>query len=143
MPRNDNWRKPKSCSREEAILLRSESCSDRGAGVRDAVRRACGSHATSAMGSARPDRSVGVVTQYWGRPLETSASRLANQTRVARWSGTASLAKKWNDHHDKPVKPSFLLEVMALDLLALPWGGSYPRELRQFFASATASLDEE
>lgn len=53
------------------------------------------------------------------------------------------MIKKWNDHQDKPVKPSFLLEVMALELLSPPWGGSYPRELRQFFASAAAALDEE
>jgi hypothetical protein len=53
------------------------------------------------------------------------------------------MIKKWNDHNDRPVKPSFLLEVMALKLLDPPWGGSYARELRQFFATAAHALDDE
>ena len=32
---------------------------------------------------------------------------------------------------------------MALELLDPPWAGSYPRELRQFFASAAQALDQE
>lgn len=60
-----------------------------------------------------------------------------------KWKPAVKMIKKWNDHQEKPVKPSFLLEVMALELLAPPFGGSYPRELRQFFASAAASIDEE
>lgn len=32
---------------------------------------------------------------------------------------------------------------MALELLDLPWAGSYPRELRQFFATAWQAIDEE
>ena len=60
-----------------------------------------------------------------------------------RWKPLVKMIKKWNDHNDKPVKPSFLLEVMALELLDAPWAGSYPRELRQFFASAARALDEE
>ena len=60
-----------------------------------------------------------------------------------KWKPTVKMVKKWNDHHDKPVKPSFLLEVMALELLTPPYGGSYARELRQFFASAGQSIEEE
>lgn len=60
-----------------------------------------------------------------------------------KWKPAVKMIKKWNDHQEKPVKPSFLLEVMALELLAPPFGGSYARELRQFFASAAASIDEE
>jgi hypothetical protein len=67
----------------------------------------------------------------------------ANAAFDKRWKPVVKMVKKWNDHHDKPVKPSFLLEVMALELLAAPWGGSYPRELRQFFASATDRIEDE
>ncbi len=67
----------------------------------------------------------------------------ANEAFDKRWKPTVKMIKKWNDHNDKPVKPSFLLEVMALELLSAPWGSSYPRELRQFFASAAASIDDE
>jgi hypothetical protein len=60
-----------------------------------------------------------------------------------KWKPAVKMVKKWNDHNNKPVKPSFLLEVMALELLTPPYGGSYARELRQFFASAAASIGEE
>jgi predicted nucleotidyltransferase len=66
----------------------------------------------------------------------------ANAAFSERWKPVVKMVKKWNDHHDKPVKPSFLLEVMALELIDPPWGGSYPREVRQFLASAHVRLDE-
>lgn len=67
----------------------------------------------------------------------------AQQAFDKKWKPLVKMIKKWNDHNDKPVKPSFLLEVMALELLSPPYGDSYPRELRQFFASAAASINEE
>jgi predicted nucleotidyltransferase len=67
----------------------------------------------------------------------------ANEAFAKRWKPVVKMVKKWNDHNDKPVKPSFLLEVMALKLLDPPWAGSYPREVRQFFATAAHALDEE
>ena len=30
--------------------------------------------------------------------------------------------KKWNNQQDKPIQPSFLIEVMALDILKPNWG---------------------
>lgn len=68
---------------------------------------------------------------------------VAHKAFDEKWKPAVKMIKKWNDHHDKPVKPSFLLEVMALELLSPPYGGSYARELRQFFASAAASIEEE
>jgi predicted nucleotidyltransferase len=67
----------------------------------------------------------------------------ANEAFAKQWKPVVKMIKKWNDHNDKPVKPSFLLEVMALKLLDPPWAGSYARELRQFFATAAQALDEE
>jgi predicted nucleotidyltransferase len=58
-----------------------------------------------------------------------------------KWKPAVKMVKKWNDHHQKPVKPSFLLEVMALELFTPR--GAYAREVRQFFASATARIEEE
>jgi hypothetical protein len=66
----------------------------------------------------------------------------ANKAFDEQWKPVVKMAKKWNQHHDKPVKPMFLLEVMALDLLHPPWGGSYPYELKEFFATAADRLDE-
>src|SRR6266540_253226 len=37
----------------------------------------------------------------------------ANEAFAKQWKPVVKMVKKWNDHNDKPVKPSFLLEVMA------------------------------
>jgi hypothetical protein len=51
------------------------------------------------------------------------------------WKGIVRMAKKWNAFRDKPVKPSFLIEVMALELLVPPFGGDFRYELKSFFAA--------
>jgi hypothetical protein len=51
------------------------------------------------------------------------------------WKGIVRMAKKWNAHGGKPVKPSFLIEVMALDLLVPPFGGNFRYELKGLFAA--------
>lgn len=52
------------------------------------------------------------------------------------WKGLVRMIKTWNRHHDKPVKPSFLLEVMALQLFDGHFGGDYRYEVKAFFSSA-------
>jgi len=52
------------------------------------------------------------------------------------------MVKRWNQEKDKPVKPSFLLEVMALQILRPPFGGDYPYEFMAFFATAADRIDE-
>lgn len=64
----------------------------------------------------------------------------ANKAFSRQWKPLVKMAKKWNQHNGEPVEPSFLIEVVALRLLDGPWGGSYPYELRQFFASAADRL---
>ena len=71
---------------------------------------------------------------------ETRATE-ANQRCDTRWKPLVKMIKKWNEHHDKPIRPSFLIEVMSLDLLTT-WGGSYPRELKAWFATASYAIDE-
>lgn len=89
-----------------------------------------------------PDRDR---DEWIGTDPEVHAQKAtdANKAFSDEWKPVVKMIKKWNDHHDKPVKPAFLLEVMALSLVCPPWGGSYPRELRQFFASAADRLHEE
>jgi hypothetical protein len=53
------------------------------------------------------------------------------------WKGMVRMVKAWNNEKGKPVKPSFLLEVMALDLLQPPFDGNFPYEFMHFFASAS------
>ena len=53
--------------------------------------------------------------------------------------GMVRMIKAWNNEKGKPVKPSFLLEVMCLDLLRPPFGGDVelprPRHARQEVAA--------
>lgn len=63
----------------------------------------------------------------------------AHQAYSNEWKGLVRMAKYWNNNpkhgSDKPVKPSFLIEVMALECLHGGWGGSFDREIQSFFAT--------
>jgi hypothetical protein len=50
--------------------------------------------------------------------------------------------KKWNSQKGKPIQPSFLIEVMALEILKPSWGGDYRRETQAFFATLADRLHE-
>lgn len=67
----------------------------------------------------------------------------ANTAYGGRWKALVRMIKKWNDHRDRPVKPSFLLEVMALGILNRGFGGHYSLELQTFFATAAQRISEE
>lgn len=67
----------------------------------------------------------------------------ANASYGGRWKALVRMIKKWNDHRDRPVKPSFLLEVMALGILNRGFGGHYSLELQTFFATAAQRISEE
>lgn len=66
----------------------------------------------------------------------------ANQNFGEQWKPLVKMIKKWNDVHGRPIEPSFLIEVMALELITGEWTGDFRRELRQFFASAADSIDK-
>jgi len=50
------------------------------------------------------------------------------------------MMKYWNNHHDKPVKPSFLLEVMALECLHPPFNGRFDYEFQSGFLATFGDL---
>lgn len=52
-----------------------------------------------------------------------------------KWIPFVKMVKGYNREADQPVRPSFLLEVMALDLVKEPFG-RYQDEMRWFLASA-------
>jgi len=60
----------------------------------------------------------------------------SNKAFSEQWVPIVKMLKKWNRTHEKPVTPPFLVEVMALQLLAPPFSGGYPYELKSFFATA-------
>jgi hypothetical protein len=45
------------------------------------------------------------------------------------------MLKYWNNHHGKPIKPSFLLEVMALECLHAPFNGRFDYEFQSAFTT--------
>lgn len=62
----------------------------------------------------------------------------AHQAYSSEWKGLVRMVKYWNNnprHGEKPVKPSFLIEVMALECLFGGWGGRFDYELQGFFAT--------
>lgn len=66
----------------------------------------------------------------------------AHEAYQREWKPLVRMIKKWNRHQGKPVAPSFLLEVMAIELLVPPFSGGYPYELKSFFASAANRIYE-
>lgn len=81
--------------------------------------------------------------------MSTNPQRHAEMTSAANaafdkhWVPLVKMVKKWNEHNAAPVVPSFLLEVMALQLMDPPWVGGYAREVRAFFASAAERIADE
>lgn len=62
----------------------------------------------------------------------------AHQAYSSEWKGLVRMVKYWNNnpsHGEKPIKPSFLIEVMALQCLYGGWGGSFDREMQSLFAT--------
>lgn len=66
----------------------------------------------------------------------------AQKAYDGEWKGLVRMMKYWNNHHEKPIKPSFLIEVMALEVLYAPYGGERAREMQGFFATLAARIDE-
>lgn len=66
----------------------------------------------------------------------------AQQAYSNEWKGLVRMMKYWNNHHDKPIKPSFLIEVMGLYVLHPPYGGERAREMQFFFAALAGRIHE-
>lgn len=69
----------------------------------------------------------------------------AHQDYSNEWKGLVRMMKYWNNnpnHGEKPVKPSFLIEVMALECLSGGWGGQFDREMQGFFATLTDRIGD-
>jgi hypothetical protein len=62
-----------------------------------------------------------------------------NEALEGHWVPLVKMAKGWNRANGKPVKPSFLVEVMAEGLADAPFS-TYPDEIRSLFASMEANI---
>lgn len=79
---------------------------------------------------------------------ETHASKAtaAHQAFSSEWKVLVRMVKYWNNnprHGEKPVKPSFLIEVMALQCLYGNWQGRFDYELQGFFATLADRIFDE
>jgi predicted nucleotidyltransferase len=85
-------------------------------------------------------------TQKWTKSdpeVHKDKATKKHQAYSNEWKGLVRMVKTWNRAKDKPVKPSFLLEVMALQLFDGDFGGDYRYELKGFFSSAAERIFED
>jgi predicted nucleotidyltransferase len=80
---------------------------------------------------------------------ETHAAKAttAHQAFSNEWKGLVRMVKYWNNNPkhgtDKPIKPSFLIEVMALECLFGGWHGRFDYELQGLFSTLGDRIMDE
>ncbi|RUL77488.1 CBASS oligonucleotide cyclase [Dyella choica] len=80
-------------------------------------------------------------TQEWiqtNPEIHDEKSIEANKAYSGEWKGLVRMLKYWNNnskHGERPVKQSFMLEVMALDCLYGDWQGRFDYEFQGLFAT--------
>ena len=74
--------------------------------------------------------------------IHAEKATAANEAFNGEWKGMVRMAKNWNREKGKPVKPPFLIEVMALEILRPLFGGDFPYEFMSFFATMADRIDE-
>lgn len=66
----------------------------------------------------------------------------SNEAFQREWKPIVKMVKKWNATQGKPIRPSFLIEVMAHEILAPPFSGGYAREIKNFLATCHDRVSE-
>lgn len=90
-----------------------------------------------------------LVTDTWIKTnpkIHADKAVAAHQAYSSEWKGLIRMLKYWNekDEYDqKVVKPSFLVEVMALDCLYGNWGGRFDYEMQSFFSTLADRIHAE
>jgi hypothetical protein len=80
-------------------------------------------------------------TEHWIKTdpeIHAERATAANKAYSGEWKGLVRMLKYWNNnskHGTRPVKQSFMLEVMALDCLYGDWNGSFAYEFQGLFAT--------
>lgn len=92
-----------------------------------------------------PDTGVDGGAGGWTRTnptIHATKAVEAQESYSREWKGLVRMMKYWNNHNEKPIKPSFLIEVMALEVLHPPFGGDRAREMQFFFAALAGRINE-
>jgi Second Messenger Oligonucleotide or Dinucleotide Synthetase domain len=74
--------------------------------------------------------------------IHSEEATTANKAFDGEWKPMVKMIKKWNENQGKPIKPSFLVEVMCMQILYPPFSGGYVYELKSFFATAAERIGE-
>jgi len=79
--------------------------------------------------------------------IHADKATAAHQAYSGEWKGLVRMVKYWNNNAkhgaDKPAKPSFLIEVMALQCLHGGWGGRFDYELQGLFSTLADRIFDE
>jgi hypothetical protein len=78
--------------------------------------------------------------------IHAEKATAAHQAFSREWKGLVRMVKYWNNnprHGEKPVKPSFLTEVMALECLYGGWQGRFDYELQGLFSTLADRIFDE
>lgn len=88
-----------------------------------------------------PDRILGKwIKTNPDKHAEQSTAK--NKALGGKWVPLVKMLKRWNRSAGKPISPSFLIEVMALDLVDPPFS-SYQNEIRTFFANGLTAITRD
>jgi hypothetical protein len=82
------------------------------------------------------------ITGTWIKTNPTTHREQAtakNKALDGQWVPLVKMVKGWNRANDRPIRPSFLIEVMAEELVEAPFS-TYPDEIRNFFAAAESTI---
>ena len=94
-----------------------------------------------------PDNELGKWIETNPKVHAEKASGRRIKSIPASGKGLVRMVKYWNNnpkHGERPVKPSFLLEVMArFNASMAAWGGSFDREMQGFFATLADRIFDE
>ena len=85
------------------------------------------------------------VLEVWIRTDPTVHADLAtekNQELSQHWKPLVKMVKAWNRSLEEPIRPSFLLEVMAIGLVKPPFS-RHPFELQYFFLNAADEITND
>jgi hypothetical protein len=90
-----------------------------------------------------PDTKVVAGWTKTNPTVHADKATAAHAAFAQEWKGIVRMVKRWNREKGKAVKPSFLLEVMALDILRPPFGRKFEYEIMSYFKTAAERILEE
>lgn len=87
-----------------------------------------------------PDRILGEWIKT-DPEIHAEEATTKNKELGGKWVPLVKMVKRWNRSAGRPIKPSFLIEVMMQELVDAPFT-TYPAEVRRFFAAALAGIGQ-